>query len=56
VSRLLKRYAECHDHLNVMLSVFMLNVVMLNVIMLIVVMLNVIMESVVAPNQMLLNT
>jgi hypothetical protein len=35
------RYAQCHDYLNVMLSVFMLNVVILSVFMLNVVMLSV---------------
>ena len=48
-------YAECHDYLNVMLSVIMLNVIMLIVIMQSVVMLNVVMLSVVAPMNLLLH-
>jgi hypothetical protein len=39
---------ECHDYLNVMLSVVMLNVVRLNVVRMNVVMMNVIRLSVVA--------
>jgi hypothetical protein len=39
------RYAECHNYLNVMLSVVMLNVVMQSVVRL-----NVVMLSVVAPH------
>ncbi len=39
------RHAECHDYLNVMLSVIMLSVIMLSVVRL-----NVIMLSVVAPS------
>jgi hypothetical protein len=40
-------YADCHDYLNVMLSVVRLNVVMLSVVMLNVIMLSVIMLNVV---------
>jgi hypothetical protein len=52
------RYAKCHDHLNVMLSVVMLNVIMLsvvrlNVVLLSVVRLNAVMLSVVAPQNKL---
>jgi hypothetical protein len=42
-------HAECHEYLNLMLSILMLSVVMLNVIMLSVVILNVVMLSAVAP-------
>jgi hypothetical protein len=41
-----RRYAECHDYLNVMQSVVILNVVILSVFMLSVVMLNVMAQSV----------
>jgi hypothetical protein len=46
---------ECHDYLNVMLSVVRLNVVMLNVVMLNVVMLNAVMLNVVMLNVVMLN-
>jgi hypothetical protein len=48
-------HAECHEYLNLMLSIFMLSVVMLSVVMLSVVMLNVIMLSVVILNVVMLS-
>jgi hypothetical protein len=44
------RFSECHDYLNVMLSIIILNVVMLSVIILNVGLLNVVMLSVVMLN------
>jgi hypothetical protein len=48
-------FAECHDYLNVMLSVFILNVIMLSVVMLTVVRLNVFMLSVIMLSVFMLN-